>query len=153
MKHLETGDEETKLDQNKAESFSIGMTILSAGLLDNLEDLYNFRQPKFNEDVLKDKIKTWRQDPKFSGFFKLIVEKLLSVDPVERFSPGEMRAYLSPYEDLIKSLQTYQPDYQLSEAYLQKYRQSKMTKKPSGNINENEPHKGIRQLGAKFSRK
>lgn len=102
---------------------------------------------------MKDKLLAWKQDPKFNGFFKLVVEKLLSVDPSERFSPGEMRAYLSPYEDVIKTLQPYQANYQLSETYLQKYKQSKLTKKPSGSLNEGEPVKGIRQLGAKFSRR
>lgn len=154
MKHLETGDEECGVDPNKAEAFSIGMTILSAGLLDNLEGIYNFKQAKFDAVKFEAVLHQWKQHSKYSGFFKMLVERLVALDPSERLSPGEMRAYLAPYEDSIRTLENYQPSYQLSESYLFQYRQSKV-KPAKGETPEPEKvaSKGIRQLGAKFSRK
>jgi len=71
---------------------------LSAGLLDNFDQLYNFKQSKFDTNHFQSVLLQWKQNPKYSGFFKLVVERLVALDPQERVSPGEMRAYLSPYE-------------------------------------------------------
>lgn len=47
MKLLELGA--LNNDANgKSEDFSIGMTLLSVGLVENLEHLYNFDKPLFN---------------------------------------------------------------------------------------------------------
>lgn len=48
MEHLATSDERPDVDPNRAEAFSIGMTVLAAGLLEDLEPTYNFKQGKFN---------------------------------------------------------------------------------------------------------
>lgn len=66
-----------------------------------------------------------------------------------------MQAYLSPYEESIRTLNAYQPNYQLSETNLYQYRQHQQKKSKGEQIEsqpEKAPTKAIRHLGAKFSR-
>jgi hypothetical protein len=43
----------------KSEVFSIGATVLSAALLDNLQDLYDYKNLAFSEEIFKKKINQW----------------------------------------------------------------------------------------------
>lgn len=74
---------------------------------------------------------------------------MLRLDPVERFSSAEMRSYLAPYEGAVKTLTAYEPNVALSEHSLYQYRQAKAGKKQEEQSKE---PKGIRHLGAKFSK-
>ena len=42
-----------------AESFSIGLTILHAGLLFNFSSIYNLEKFEFNKKLLEEKIQAW----------------------------------------------------------------------------------------------
>jgi hypothetical protein len=81
MSHLATSDELPLLNPNRCESFSIGMTVLAAGLLENLEPVYNFKQGKFNVAQFQDYLDSWRRNTKYSGFLKDLVERLLKIEP------------------------------------------------------------------------
>jgi hypothetical protein len=63
-----------------------------------------------------------------------------------------MRAYLSPYEQSVRTLEPYQPNYQLSENNLYQYRQAKLNNKNIKITEQGEQSKCIRQLGAKFAK-
>lgn len=64
------------------------MTILSAALLDNLEHLYNFKLYKFDPVKFQAVLQDWKHNARYTGFFKLVVERLVALDPLERMSPG-----------------------------------------------------------------
>lgn len=104
---------------------------MATGLLQDLLPAYNFKSAKFNDKKFQDYLTEWRKHPKYTVFFKDIVEKMLRLNPAERFTSSEMRVYLSPYEPAIKTLQNYEPNIPLSEQNLLQYRQSKINKKRS----------------------
>jgi hypothetical protein len=63
MTELQTSDtkEQPQSDQVLAEAFSIGLTILDAGLLTDNSDLYNMKSYKFDIEKAKEKLRIWSQ--------------------------------------------------------------------------------------------
>lgn len=66
--------------------FSIGLTVLSAGVLEDFSNLYDIKLHTFNEDKLQRKLDEWRINEKYSEVLKSTVDNLCEIDPAKRFS-------------------------------------------------------------------
>ena len=62
----------------QSEVFSIGATILSAGILQDLADLYDYSSWTFSAEKLSAKTLLWLEQQQYSEIFKSIVLNLLS---------------------------------------------------------------------------
>ena len=86
-----------KSDPITAESFSIGLTMLDAALLENSEELYDFKKLSFKNRVLNDNVVSLKTG-NYSPFFVKTILNLLESKSVERLTPGEALAIIRPYE-------------------------------------------------------
>ena len=59
----------------------MGATVLSAGTLDNLQEIYDYKNKKFNEEAFFTKRAAWASTPKYSDIFKAVVLNLVRVNP------------------------------------------------------------------------
>ena len=89
--------EYSRTDPIVAESFSIGLTIVDAALLFDSELLYVLEPVMgFKNHVFKTNLVRWKSRP-LSPFLIRTVVNMLEVRVLERPSPGEVHAILSPY--------------------------------------------------------
>ena len=70
----------------KSEVFAIGATVLCAGVLDNMVDVYDIRNRHFNEAAMFNKKRTWASNPNYSDDLKAVVLNLVRTNPQERIS-------------------------------------------------------------------
>jgi serine/threonine protein kinase len=91
----------------QSEVFSIGATVISAGLLDDLRCAYKYKDKKFVSEefnVIKDK---WASDEKYSEIFKSIVLNLVNEDPSKRITIEDLFKFVSKYESSIKNKEQF----------------------------------------------
>lgn len=91
----------------QSEIFSIGATVISAGLLDDLRTAYKYKNKKFVSEefnVIKDK---WASDEIYSEIFKSIVLNLVNEDPAKRITAEDMFKFVSKYESSIKAKEQF----------------------------------------------
>ena len=91
----------------KSEVFSIGATVLSAGILDNLSSLYDYPNNSFNSHNLSAKTVQWLEHPYYSEIFKSVVLNLVNPDAEKRISIEELWDFLSKYQTSILSKEQF----------------------------------------------
>ena len=86
MNQLETG--KTEGDENSnSEIFSVGLTVLSAALLEDFSSLYNLKNYSFDFQKLNQKLDEFKISSKFSDIFKGTIVNLCEPNPEKRLSP------------------------------------------------------------------
>jgi serine/threonine protein kinase len=70
----------------QSEMYAIGATILSAGILDNLSNAYDYKNKTYEFATLTNKRRIWGDSDKYSDIFKSIVLNLTSINPAERLT-------------------------------------------------------------------
>ena len=84
-----------------SETFAIGATVLSAGLLDNLSSIYDYHNRAFRMDQHTQKTVEWLDHPYYSELFKSIVLSLLNPVPEKRMPIEDLWFFLEKYRDHI----------------------------------------------------
>ena len=95
LKDIQFGKIEPSKDERLAESFSVGLTCLDAGTLNNSALLY--QKNKFAYDQLDARIGDL-QASGYSELLTMVVRNLCEVDPVRRSTCSELFRWLKPYE-------------------------------------------------------
>lgn len=106
LKEIVTSKHDSGCNPNLAESFSIGLTIIDAGLLGDSSRLYNMKSQKFDLDAAKQQFTEWEESP-YSDFLKKTVMSMCELDPRLRASPTDIFNKLLPYENDIKELKDF----------------------------------------------
>ncbi len=106
MRDLQEKKSETNANPALAEAFSIGLTLLDAGLLVDNSKLYNFKNTTFDEGAFKQVCSRWVQS-NYSDFLQKVVLSMCELDPNQRKSPADILSTLAPYEDYIKNLREF----------------------------------------------
>lgn len=70
----------------QSEIFSIGLTIIAAGILENPSSIYNLQHFTFNEAVATELIKKWKSSKHYSEVFRGIVANLVQFKPENRLT-------------------------------------------------------------------
>jgi serine/threonine protein kinase len=65
----------------QSEIFSIGATVIAAGILDDFKGVYNYKKLLFNHEELKIRTDKWVEHSRYSEIFKSIVLNLVSEVP------------------------------------------------------------------------
>jgi serine/threonine protein kinase len=87
----------------QSEIFAIGATILSSAILDNLHEVYNFKEKSISLVHLKEKKRIFVENSRYSPIFKATIMNLLSVSPSERVTVHELSEFVAPYRESILS--------------------------------------------------
>lgn len=106
VQELQNGKHENTCDPNLAEAFSIGLTIIDAGLLSESNHLYNIKSQKFDADKAREHFRDW-SNSYYSDFLKRTVLSLCELDPKLRATPADVYSKLQPYEEDIKNLKEF----------------------------------------------
>jgi len=91
-----------KIDLCKAEVFSIGLTVLSSGILEDCQSIYLHGYMGINERLLGNYLAIFRQ--KYSNYLYTIVSSLLSLNPKDRRKSSDVYKELYPFENSILEL-------------------------------------------------
>lgn len=94
---MQKGEYPTSIDPCKAEVFSIGLTILSSGILYDCFQIYEMN--RVNENRLNQYLAVFRE--KYSSHLSNILAKMLEIRPNQRRSASDIYHELSPYEENI----------------------------------------------------
>jgi hypothetical protein len=78
MEQLEGGIVQPQYDPCVAETFSLGLTLLDAALMQDSSSLYNIRSPSFRKGLFRDMVIRWRNSG-YSPFLVHTVENMLEV--------------------------------------------------------------------------
>ena len=106
LKQLEVGKIEGE-DNNNCEVFSIGLTVLSAALLEDFSNLYDIKKYSFDHNQLRKKIDDFRVSNKYSDILKGVVTNLCEVTPEKRCTPEEMWAFLQPHGEKVRAKEDF----------------------------------------------
>ena len=83
--------------------FAIGATVMSAGLLDSMSDIYDCTSRTFRGDIHRDKINEWLDHPNYTEVLKSIVLNLMNPNPEKRITIEELWKFVGKYESSILS--------------------------------------------------
>ena len=91
------------LDRPKSQAFNIGITMIELGTLKRCDRVYDRNEIKQSEIVkqLEELSKL------YSDFFTKIVGSMVRIDPVQRSSTGQIWAALSPYQQKINNVKSF----------------------------------------------
>ena len=95
-----------------AEVFSIGLTVLSAAMLDDFLRLYNTKQYSFNSQEATSLLNEWRSNTVYSEIFTALVSNLCEFQPEKRLTDTELWNWISKYEQEIMNKE----DFMIEEA-------------------------------------
>ncbi len=99
-----------------SEAFSIGLSLLSAGLLGNQYDLYDYSANTFKDGVLDERLKEFQRAQhqaegehpvSYSPMLTDVIARLLHPDPVQRLKRSEFYQQLLPNVTSIMSMQPF----------------------------------------------
>ncbi len=90
-----------------SELFSIGLTVIAAGILENPSSIYDFKTFTFDTAHATELINKWKTSKNYSEIFKGIVSNLVQFNPDERLSFAEFWTWISKYEVNIKSKEKF----------------------------------------------
>lgn len=91
----------------QSEVFSIGATVLSAGLLHDLQSSYDYKKFQFVSSEWEARRDEWAEHPKYSEIFKSIVLNLVNEDPARRISIEDLFRFVAKYESSIKAKEQF----------------------------------------------
>lgn len=97
MNELQKNNIIPETDQVKAESFSIGLTLLDAITLTDSSKCYNFQNCTFDVSKLQELLAKLHSEEEYSYFLKEIVVDLLHLDPRLRKSAEEIYQRILSY--------------------------------------------------------
>lgn len=109
MDSLARGSVEPSCDQAICDTFSVGLTLIDAALIQDSSGLYNIRSPCFRKEKFKDMMLRWKVCG-YSVFLIHTVENMLELNPMDRPTPGEINAILLPYRNEILTLKPFKAD-------------------------------------------
>lgn len=104
-----------------AESFSIGLTMLHAGLLFNFSSIYNLEKFEINKKLLEEKVQAWmdldfvddnNNRTSYSSSLKEIVRNLCIYDYQTREKSTQIFALLQPHKQSILNIENFELKYQ-----------------------------------------
>ena len=75
--------------------------MLSAGILEEVTDLYDIKNRQFSMEAFHNKKAAWAAHPKYSEIFKSIILNMVHVDPEQRVTAEELYNFMFPYRDSI----------------------------------------------------
>ena len=97
-------------DPHKSDCFSLGMCLLEAGTLENVQDVYNQRNGSINEDKLDQHIGTFRAKyEEDNALLCDLTENLLTVEEAKRFNPRQFNDELPSYEEIQEHFRSNPP--------------------------------------------
>lgn len=105
--YLEKIDKPSGEEQEQSEMFSVGATVLSAGILDDLSGVYGSHGTKFNSEAFEQRIGAWRSSPRYSELFKSIVLNLLEENARKRLTSWEMWIWIEKYAKIIEAKEQF----------------------------------------------
>jgi hypothetical protein len=111
-----------EFDKQKSDTFTVGMIVLKAGLLEELGDVYEGR--KLDGGKLKGKIEKFKEIYRDNVLVTSTVGRMLKVDPKQRTN----------FEELVEKL----PNYKRVKAYFMKTEEKKMSQVKYGKQVERE---------------
>lgn len=85
-----------------AEAFSIGMTMLSAAITEDLENLYDMKSYSLNQEMLKIKLDEMKMKSNYSEVLKSTISNLCKVKVEERMVPEEIWDIVEKHEEKIR---------------------------------------------------
>lgn len=91
-----------KIDPCRAEVFSIGLTVLSSGILEDCQSIYEHGYKGINERLLGNYLGIFRQ--KYSNYLYTTVASLLALNPKDRRRSSEVYKELYPFDSSILEL-------------------------------------------------
>ena len=94
------------VDPNRAEVFSIGMTLLCAGILVNCQEVY-IQKSRINEAKLNEYFNLLRNS--YSAYLSEYIRTMVNINPQQRRSCTDMYNELRQYEDQILDLEPFNP--------------------------------------------
>lgn len=90
----------------QSEIFAIGATVLSAGILDDLSSVYDYKNKTYNFALFQNKKQIWADSDRYSPIFKSIILNLVSTEAGERLTLDELWNFISPFEgDILEKRQ------------------------------------------------
>jgi hypothetical protein len=81
-----------------SEVFSIGLTVLSAAMLEDFLKLYDIKAHKFNAEEATILLNEWKSNTVYSEIFTALVSNLCSFQPLKRLEDKELWSWISKYE-------------------------------------------------------
>ena len=106
MKQLETGKIEGE-DNRNCEVFTIGLTVLSAALLEDFENLYDIKKYSFNHQQFNRKLDEFKVSNKYSDILKGTISNICEVNPEKRVNAEELWAFLQPHGEKIRNKEDF----------------------------------------------
>jgi serine/threonine protein kinase len=82
---LELGATDNEENEH-SEVFSIGLTVIAAGILENPSPIYNLKNFTFDKAYAADLIKKWKTSKHYSEVFRSIVANLVEFNPEDRLT-------------------------------------------------------------------
>jgi len=89
-----------RFDEFKADSYSLGVTLLSLATLTQPEGLYDYKQGTINKKLLKERLEIVRQN--YSDLTFTIIESMLDDYESSRKSPAELSSILRSYSHIFR---------------------------------------------------
>lgn len=87
--------------------FSIGLTVLSAAMLEDFEHLYDIKNYNFNQQQLNRKLDEFKVSGKYSDILKGAIANICEVNPDRRVSAEELWAFLQPHGHKIRGKEDF----------------------------------------------
>ena len=106
MAKLQLGASDNE-ENNLSEIFSIGLTVIAAGILENPSGIYDLKTFTFNQGAATDLINRWKNSKHYSEIFRSIVSNLVQFHQEERLSAEELWKWIVKYGPNIKSKEKF----------------------------------------------
>ena len=87
--------------------FSIGLTLLSAGLLEDFSYLYNTNDYRIDMSTLREKMEKFRSFSKYSEILRGTIINLCDLAPGKRLSGQELWEFLYPHSESIRMRESF----------------------------------------------
>ena len=76
----------------------MGLTVLSAAVLQDFSNIYNLTNHSINEQLFKKYLDDFKLEKSFSEIFKSTISNLCKFDPRQRMTPNELWKLLDKHE-------------------------------------------------------
>ncbi len=110
MERLEMGTLED-VNSCQGEIFSIGLTVLSAAMLEDFLPLYNTKTYRFDSGKCTVLLNEWRSNTVYSEIFTALVSNLCQFQPERRIDDDELYKWLWQFQSEISQKQDFNIDY------------------------------------------
>jgi hypothetical protein len=119
---VKSGKKTAEHEPYKTDCFALGMCLLEAGTLDNVQDVYNNKDGTINEDILDQHIAHFRNKyEEDNALLCDLTENLLTIDEVKRYTPKQFNNELPSYADIQTHFQNNANNGQGNQQQHQQY--------------------------------